>query len=49
MTLFLLAVSLLYAFFTFLLWMTWLRMPAFVPGIPGTGSPAYYGYHPGPE
>ena len=38
MTLFLLAVSLLYAFFTFLLWTTWLRMPSFTPGIAGTNS-----------
>ncbi len=36
MTLFLLAVSLLYAFFTGLLWITWLRMPAFNPGVTDT-------------
>ncbi len=39
MTLFLLAVSLLYAIFTFLLWITWLRMPSFVPGVTGVSSP----------
>jgi cellulose synthase/poly-beta-1,6-N-acetylglucosamine synthase-like glycosyltransferase len=31
MTIFLLAISLLYAFFTLTLWLTWLRMPAFQP------------------
>lgn len=38
MTLLLLAVSLLYAFFTLVLWITWLRMPPFTPGGTGTGN-----------
>lgn len=39
MTLFLLAVSLLYAFFTSLLWITWLRMPALTSGSTGAVPP----------
>jgi glycosyltransferase involved in cell wall biosynthesis len=39
MTLFLLAVSLLYALFTTLLWIIWLRMPTFTPGVTGMSSP----------
>ncbi len=39
MTLFLLAVSLLYALFTLLLWITWLRLPTFMPGAASTSGP----------
>ena len=43
MTIFLLVVSLLYALFTLLLWLTWLRMPTFQPAVPGYDWPLYYG------
>lgn len=39
MTFFLLAVSLLYALFTLLLWLTWLRMPTFQLAVPGSTAP----------
>ena len=38
MTIFLLMISGLYALFTFALWLTWIRMPAFVPEVSGEHS-----------